>query len=115
MRELYAKIYLDEDVALVVADILRSNGHDVQTTSDSHRKGKDDPDQLRYTTINGFAILTHNRVDFEDLARNYFEGGSNHSGIIISVLRPPNEIANKMLELLERFSADEMRNQLMYI
>lgn len=115
MRELFAKIYLDEDVGVVVADILRSNGFEVHTTSALRRKGKDDPDQLRYASAKGFAILTHNRIDFEDLAAECSESGSSHAGIIISGLRSPQEIVTKMLDLLDRFTADEMKNQVMYI
>lgn len=115
MKGLFAKIYLDEDVAVLVADILRTNGFEVGITSELHRKGKNDPDQLRYAGENGMAILTHNRTDFEDLASDYFDHGHNHHGIIISVIRPPQEIARQMMKLLDRFTADEMSNQVMYI
>lgn len=50
MKDLFAKIYLDEDVGVLVADILRSNGFVVRTTSEVRRKGRNDPDQLRAVT-----------------------------------------------------------------
>ena len=38
-----------------------------------------------------------------------------HAGIIIAVRKPPYEISDRLLRLLDRFTADEMRNQLLYI
>ena len=115
MKGLFARIYLDEDVAVLVAHILRASGFEVEITSELYRKGRKDPDQLSYASENEMAILTHNRTDFEDLANEYFEQGRSHHGIIISVLRPPQDISRQMIELLNRFTADEMRNQVMYI
>ena len=60
-------------------------------------------------------FLTHNRADFEQLAREYFAGGRDHSGVIIAVRRPPREIARRLLQVLNTVTADEMKNQLRYV
>ncbi|WP_210133814.1 hypothetical protein, partial [Escherichia coli] len=60
-------------------------------------------------------ILTHNRTDYEELAREYFTNAQTHCGIIIAVRRPSQELANKLLEILNNFTADEMKNQIIYI
>ena len=61
------------------------------------------------------AVLTHNRVHFEELAAAYFTEGRAHSGIIISVQRSPYEIARRMVRILNYVTADEMRNLVRYI
>ena len=77
--------------------------------------GKPDPEQLAYAVERDLCIVTHNRDDFEELHRRYLATGRNHSGIIIAIRRPPYEIADRLMRLLNRFTADEMRNQLLYI
>jgi hypothetical protein len=60
-------------------------------------------------------MVTHNRNDFERLANDYRAGGKIHCGIIIAVRRSPYELARRLLALLDRISADEMDNQVLYI
>ena len=44
--KLFASLYLDEDVSILVADILRARGFDVITTRDEKMLGRDDAEQL---------------------------------------------------------------------
>lgn len=60
-------------------------------------------------------FFTHNRVDFENLAQAYFEQNKNHHGIIIAARHLPNEIAQKLLTVLNETTADEMINQIRYV
>ncbi len=78
-------------------------------------KGSADPQQLEYAISRQSAIVTHNRLDFEKLARQYFAGGQTHYGIIVSVQRLPQEIAERLLSVLNDFTMDEMINQIIYI
>ena len=60
-------------------------------------------------------MVTHNREDYEELHRQYMAAGRSHAGIIIAFRRRPREIFNRLLPILNRLTADEMRNQLLYI
>ena len=113
--ELFADLYLDEDVDILVAEILRSRGFDVLTTLDTRRLGSADSDQLEYAAGHGRALVTHNRVDFERLARRYFEDAAPHSGIIVAVRRQHHELSMRLLRLLNQVSRDEMQNQIAYV
>lgn len=115
MTPLFIKLYLDEDVDVLVADLIRGYGFDVALTRDAGRLGASDTDQLTYAAAQQRTIVTHNRIDFEELATAYFNAGKEHAGIIIAVRRPPFEIARRLLVILNHVSADEMRNQLRYI
>jgi len=112
---LFIAIYLDEDVGVVIANLLSALRFRAVTARDAGRLGYSDPEQLAYAATQGFCALTHNREDFEELHRQYLATGRNHSGIIIAVRRPPYEISDCLLRLIYRFTADEMRNQLLYI
>ena len=61
------------------------------------------------------AIVTNNRLDFEALAQDYFDSGKMHYGIIIAVRRSPQEIAQRLLGILNNFVADEVVSQIFYI
>ena len=52
--------------------------------------------------------MTHNRADFEALARKYFAEEKPHDGIIVAVRRSPQDIARRLLVILNHVTADEM-------
>ena len=106
---------LDEDVDVLVASLLRSRGFNATTAQQARQLGKTDAEQLEYATSQGAAILTHNRTDFEDLAREHFKTGKSHSGIIVAVRKPYTEIVRRLLTILDSTTADEMENQILYI
>ena len=115
MNKLFVEIYLDENVHVLIAKIIQSHGFTAITTQDVGRKGASDPSQLQYAAERGYAILTHNRTDFEELAAEYFAAGKNHCGIVILADNSPQEIARRMISILNDFTADEMKNQIIYI
>jgi predicted nuclease of predicted toxin-antitoxin system len=115
MSRLFLELFLDEDVDVLVADLVRARGFSAVTTQEAGRKQKADGDQLAYAASRQLVLLTHNRVDFEELAQQYFADGKSHSGIIIAVRRAPYEIAQRLLVILNHVSADEMTDQIRYI
>jgi len=115
VSQLFIKVYLDEDVNVLIAELVRLQKFKSLTVSEAGRKGKTDAEQLKYAAQNGYAILTHNRMDFEELARDYFVNDETHRGIIIAVRRPIHEIVERLLKVLNDFTADEMTNQIIYI
>lgn len=48
MSQLLIELYLDEDVDVLLADLLRARGFAVQTTREAHQLGRNDADQLAY-------------------------------------------------------------------
>lgn len=115
MNKLFIEIYLDENVHVLIAKIIQSHGFKAVTTQDVGRKGASDLEQLEYANEQGYAILTHDRVDFEELATEYFASGKNHCGIVILADNSPQEIARRMISILNDFTAEEMVNQIIYI
>jgi len=112
---LFIELYLDEDVSILLADLLRARGFIAVTTQEAGQAGQNDAAQLAYAANWRRVLLTHNRADFEALARQYFSLGQTHNGIIIAVRRPPYEILQRLLIILNRVTGDEMVNQLRYI
>lgn len=115
MSKLFIETYLDEDVDVLIALLLRSRGFVASTTVEAGHLGQGDEHQLHYSTAQGHVILTHNRADFERLAMEYFSSGQTHGGIIIATRRKPHEIASRLLRIINAVTADEMMNQVRYI
>ena len=115
MPSIFVRLYLDEDVSVLVGEMIRARGFDVLTTRDAGKLGATDIQQLEFSTREQRVLLTHNRVDFEKLAAQYFEGQFEHSGIVIAVRRLPSEIVFRLLAILNADSAEQMLDQIRYI
>jgi hypothetical protein len=75
-----------------------------------------DEAQLTYSTESGMAILTYNIRDFVPLAQTWFLSNREHAGIILSEQFNHNqfgELLRRVLRLLNRWTGDELRNQLL--
>lgn len=98
-----------------MAELVRVRGYDAMTVLDAGRTGHSDPDQLAFAVSVQRVIVTHNRRDFILLAQEYASSGREHHGIILAIRRSPYELAQRLLNLLNQVSSDEIRNQLFYI
>jgi uncharacterized protein DUF5615 len=115
MSRLFIELYIDEDVDVVIAQLLRARGFVVVTPQEAGQLRNSDVQQLAYAVRQHKTLLTHNRVHFEALAQAYAAAGQPHEGIIIAVRRPPREIARRLLRILNAVTAEEMHNQVRYI
>ncbi len=115
MSKLFIELYLDEDVSVLVAELLRARGFEAMTTREAGQLQNSDADQLAYAVSQRRTFLTHNRTHFEALAKDYLATGQTHYGIIIAVRHPPHEIVRRLLLILNHVTADEMQDQLRYI
>jgi len=108
-------LYFDEDVNPLIGKLLQPRGFSFVTTQTVGLTAASDSEQLNQAVEQRKTLLTHNRVDFENLAREYFESGKTHFGIIIAVRRLPQKVARRLLMILNNTSHDEMKNPLIYI
>lgn len=115
MNNLFIRLYLDEDVHVLVADLLQARGFDAVTARDAEKLKVSDEEQLAYAVSQRRALVTHNRTDFESLVQDYFAAESMHYGVIYAVRRSPHDIAKRLLAILNHVTAEEMQNQVRYI
>lgn len=115
MNRLFIELYLDEDVDVLVADLLRARGFVATTTRDAGKLRASDAEQMAYAVEKQATLLTHNRVDFEVIAKHYRVGSYSHFGIVIATRHSPYEIVRRLLLILNQVTADEMQDQVRYI
>ena len=113
--KLFIELYLDEDVSVLLAKLLRARGFEVITTQDAKRLGASDKEQLEYAVRKEKVLLTHNRIHFEKLHKEYLRENKEHYGIIIATRQNEYITLKRLLKILDNISADEMKNQLRYI
>jgi predicted nuclease of predicted toxin-antitoxin system len=63
VSSLFIRLYLDEDVNVLVADLLRARGFDVITARDAEQLSITDVAQFAYAVNQGRTLVTHNRID----------------------------------------------------
>lgn len=113
---LFIQLYLDEDVSVFVAQLLRPHGFEVLTTRDAQNLGRSDAAQLQFATAHQRTILTHNRCDYEWLHETALREQHPHTGILIASRRASDfELARRIMTVLNTFTAEEITNQLLYL
>ncbi len=112
---LFIRLYLDEDIHKRVASALRLRHFDVVSAHEVGRWGLSDEEQLTYAATEGRTILTYNTPDYLRLHLDWLRSGKEHYGIIVSDQLPIGETVRRLLNLLNRVTADEMRNQIRWL
>ena len=77
------KVYLDENLVPVIAELLRQQGIDSTSAQAVGNSQLNDRAQLAYATQEGRAIITVDVIDFIELAREAVATNTEHAGIIL--------------------------------
>lgn len=109
------KLYLDEDVDPLLAQVLRSRGTDCLATREVNNLGISDSEQLAFAVSQGRAILTLNVEDFVQLAREWSESGRHHKGIIVSDHLPFATLLRRILAMLLRHEQGDLTDTFVWL
>jgi hypothetical protein len=112
---LFIRLYLDEDVHRRVAAALRLRQFDVVSAHEVGRWGLSDEEQLTLAAAEGRALFTFNPPDYLRFHQDWLQLGKEHFGIIVSDQVPIGETVRRILNLLNRVTADEIRNQIYWL
>lgn len=112
---LFIRLYLDEDVHKRVASALRLRHFDVVSAHEIGRRAISDEDQLEYAAQEGRALFTYNAADYLRLHLDWLQRGKEHHGIVVSDQIAIGETVRRLLNLLNRVTADEMRNEIRWL
>ena len=112
---LFIRLYLDEDVHKRVASALRLRAFDVVSAHEVGQWALSDEGQLVYAAGEQRTLFTFNTADDLKLHMAWLKQGQSHSGIIVSDQLPVGETARRLLILLNRVTADEMKNQVLWL
>ncbi len=111
-----ARLYFDEDADARLAEALRRRGYDVETTVVAGLLEASDEEQLTYAASQQRVLVTHNIKHFPDVHAAWIEAGKVHWGIIILIGHSAiGSWLHRMETLLNRFSAEELKNGLLFL
>jgi predicted nuclease of predicted toxin-antitoxin system len=108
-------LYLDEDVRVLLAEVLRGRGYKAVHVLETKRAGKSDEEQFVYAVEHEMALLSHNIKDFKILSKKYEMQGIRHYGIIVSEQIPFKELLRRMLKFLSLESKESIKSRLIWL
>ncbi len=108
-------LYIDENVSDLIARIFIERGYDVISAKMAGMLGASDERQLACAVSQKREIVTHNRDDYSKLHQEYVNQHRLHYGIIISKVRRPMDVANRLQKTLDQFTADEMEMRILLL
>ncbi len=111
-RQSGVKLYLDEDVRPLLAQVLRGRGYDVISCLEMNLVGLSDKRQLLQATNMKRAVLTHNIRDFVKLHKKYYQ---SHYGIILSEQVQFKTLLRRILRFLSQFSSEKIKGQMVWL
>jgi hypothetical protein len=116
LRSLVARLYFDEDADARLAEALRRRGYDVETTVEAGLLEASDVEQLLFAASQQRVLITHNIKHLPGVHVTWVEGRREHWGIIILIGHSAvSAWLRRMENLLNRFSAEELQNQLLFL
>ncbi|MGH7174162.1 MAG: DUF5615 family PIN-like protein [Gemmataceae bacterium] len=118
LETLFVRVYFDRHIMSRLAVDLRGCGYDVLRTEEAGKDTATDAEQLAFATAENRTILTFNIRDFAPLHEAWQAARRSHAGIIVSQQLGSREyglLLQRMLRLLNHFSAEEMRANLVHL
>lgn len=81
--------------------------------------GEPDAAQLEFAAAHQRALFSYNRIEFEELAVQWFREGREHWGIVLSPrqysIKRIKQLLGKLVEFLQENEAEALRNRLRYL
>jgi hypothetical protein len=109
------RVYLDEDVDVLLGPLLAVHNSDTQTAAGQGHLAWSDEAHLEYAAGESRVLVTHNRVDFENLAVAWWSRQEEHAGIVLAVRRASTyDLARRLLQVLSRYDQAAWRNIVLY-
>jgi predicted nuclease of predicted toxin-antitoxin system len=109
------KLYLDEDVNPRLAQDLRQRGYDALATGEVSNFKLSDRDQLDYARGQGRTLLTHNRDDFLEIAKECAINQISHHGILYIPQVSYRQLLHRVLNLLAMATEEQIRDVFIWI
>jgi len=109
------RVYLDEDVDVLLARLLSTRGYDCLTAVAAGHLSWTDAAHLEFASQEGRILITHNRVHFEQLAVSWWQQEKEHAGILLTVRRADTyAVARRILRVLAGYDEAGWRNCVLY-
>ena len=117
-ERIFIRIYTDEHITALLAPALRRRGYVAQSCVEADTLGWDDEEHLVYAAERGMALMTSDASDFVPILKRWYASKREHTGIILAPefsRRQTGILLRWTLRLLDRLTADELYNNVVYL
>jgi predicted nuclease of predicted toxin-antitoxin system len=97
------RLFLDEDLSDVVAQIARNLGLDACSVHEVDRRGLSDDEQFEYAADHEMVMVTRNRDDYLALNAQHQEAGTPNNGLLIVTRALPADQHARIAHTLQRW------------
>ena len=104
------KLYLDEDISQVMAQVLRSRGCDVVSAHEVGMEGMSDGEQLAWASAHARTLVSFNVRHYAALADTYYREGKTHFGIVVSAQVEFSDFLRLVLNVFTRAKPEYLKN-----
>jgi len=109
------KLHLNEHLSPRLAVQLRNHGFDVTTSQGGGLLATPDEQQLEFAADQERAIVTFNIRDFSELHEKLRAAKREHWGIVLSTREKVPLLFHRLLCMLNKVSAEELKNRLIWL
>ena len=109
------KLYLDESVSVVLANVLTQHGVDCLTVREAGYLGQPDEFQLSVAAREHRVLFTHDTRDFSCLASDWVVTGRTHAGILLAHQLPLRKLLLRFRAFLLRGPSLDFTNQILWL
>lgn len=114
-ERLFIALFIDENVDEKLGPVLRNYGYEALSVREAGRRQRGDEEQLEYAAQLGMALLSHNIGDFCRLHQRWQAEGREHWGLVLTSTTEFKALLRRVLQALDRFTADEAKNRVIFI
>lgn len=109
------RLLLDEDTPLLLAQTLRSRGHDAVHALEAGLRSRPDPQVFDAAITDGRALLTHNVRHFMPLVAQITQAGRAHRGLLLAEQVEFRDILARTLRFLADRSDEDLTNAIVWL
>lgn len=109
------RLYLDENVPIVLARMLTEEGIDCTTARDAGNLSLSDDDHLAFATTAQRIVVTFDCKDFQALATRWQQAGRSHAGIILTKAHPLHELHRRLRHLFLTHRHQDFANRILWL
>jgi hypothetical protein len=109
------RLYLDEDVHLLLATVLRQRAYDAISAHECGNRGRPDAEQFAFARQEGRSVLTFNARDYVPLAIEAISRTRAFPGLIVSDQLPFRELLRRTCRLLDSRMPEQIANTITWL
>jgi len=110
-----ARLLLDEDTPLLLAQILRARGHDAVHALEVGLKSRDDGAVMEHGITDRRAVMTHNVKHYVPLIAQIGESGRSHHGLLLAPQLEFRDLLARTLHLLAERENDDLTDAVIWL